>query len=216
MWLLSFWLQLMDLLGFLCKVLLFFPKKSLSSLWIHLSRKPSLGKESALDHLEASVFPDAAVVPQTLRIKLSVVLSKALIYLVLPCLLATLSLAFPSLITLPLIFPRSHQSLLISFPPRSHFCLSNTSPTVFSFALCLFLSSSTLFSSPELYLIQGSVPATILTSSLDTVVALCLSAALLSLATFRHGDNYSKLWRKQKTLMTPRMWPHSQFTLRLY
>lgn len=48
-------------------------------------------------------------------------------------LLPSLSLAFLSLTTLPLIFPRSHQALLISLPLCSHFCLSNTSPPVFFF-----------------------------------------------------------------------------------
>lgn len=110
-----------------------FVKKQLLSPLNTLVKKTSPRSRSALDQLEASVFPDAAFAPQTLGINLSVVLSKALIYLVLPCLLASLSLAFPTLITLLLIFPRSHQSLLIFLPLCSHFCLSNTSPTVFFF-----------------------------------------------------------------------------------
>lgn len=113
-----------------------------------------------------------------------------------------LSLAFLSLITLPLIFPRSHQSLLIYLPLRSHFCLSNTSPTVFFFLSMSVLILLRMLLFPRAVPRPGSVPVKALMSSLDTLVAFCLSSTLLSFPAFSTVITNSHLER-HKGCRTP-------------
>lgn len=90
----------------------------------------------------------------------NVMLSKTLIYLVSSFLSSSLCLWHSSHSPLLLSsLPHSHQLLLIALPLWSHFCLSNTSPSVF-----FFLSMSVFVfprppssSSPKCYLVLNPV-----------------------------------------------------------
>lgn len=116
-------------------------------------------------------------------------------------LLPSLSLAFLSLTTLSLIFPRFHQPLLISLPLCSHFCLSNTSPSVF-----FFLSMSVLIL-PRVLLLPEALPRPVLCCCNDTDKLfghssgfvshphVCFNSVLSHLVWFRLRMSYVNLAR---------------------